>query len=359
MSRKPQVSKESRENTPRSLYDPEPVAEEDLWFLPGPDGDAVGNADNLFLPDPRVDPQPLFDPAAWCEAQDALSLELANLAANFGALDERLRAGPKGWGHLLALLEVGDLGWWTGDRIGAERLALWVGMRIGATGDDAQAMFRAGWAVRRLTSGAAPEAGGWKTGLVDFLSRTTPEGHDMPEAVADLAEVMESMAALHPITRSTVLFHVWRALGQGVIHDCEAAVLAARHAASTGRGHAMFVPLCLSGPGAFRGTGEPGRKLAAWIGGTGQAVLAALLHLDRVNAWQLRARERTGNLSGRTPPALIDVLTAWPMITAPLAQEKTGMSRAAIQRNLDILCGRGLVREMTGQGRYRIWTAAL
>ena len=41
------------------------------------------------------------------------------------------------------------------------------------------------------------------------------------------------------------------------------------------------------------------------------------------------------------------------------AQEKaeTGASRAAVQRNLDVLTARGLAREVTGQGRFRVWAA--
>jgi hypothetical protein len=30
-----------------------------------------------------------------------------------------------------------------------------------------------------------------------------------------------------------------------------------------------------------------------------------------------------------------------------------------VQRNLDLLQARGLVREVTGQGRFRIWAAKL
>jgi Fic family protein len=87
--------------------------------------------------------------------------------------------------------------------------------------------------------------------------------------------------------------------------------------------------------------------------------LAALLHLDRISAWETRAREVTADLSGRTPPLLVDALTAWPMVSAPLAEELTQASRAAAQRNIDRFTRRGLIREVTGQGRYRVWTAAL
>ena len=341
---------------PASIYDAEPTDEEDLWFMPPPDEE--GEVDFL-TPGPRPDQRLLFDPRDWRAAQDELSFELADLAATFGALDERLRAGPTGWGHRLALMEVSDLGWWTGDRISVDRLALWIGLRIGATSDDVQALFRAGWAVRRLTSGAAPSQDGWDTGLAGFLDRMAQGIEDVPETVADLGEVMENATGLHPVTQAAIAFHAWRALSQRMGQDTEAAIIAARHAAAMGRGGAMFMPLALSGPGALRGVGDPAEKLSAWLRGAGQATLAALLHLDRINAWEQRAKEAISDLSGRTPPVLIDVLTAWPMVSAPLAEELTQASRAAAQRNLDLFMRRGLIREVTGQGRYRVWTAAL
>ena len=341
---------------PRSIYDTAPPEDDDLWFLP-PDED--GAQEDYLPPGPVADRRLLFDPREWRSAQSDLSYELAELAATFGALDERLRAGPKGWGHRLALMDVSDLGWWTGDRIGVDRLALWIGLRIGATGDDVQALFRAGWAVRRLTSGAEPADNGWVHGLTAFLDRMAQGIEDTPETVADLAEVMENANGLHPVTQAAISFHAWRALSQGIGQDTEAAIIAARHAAKMGRGGALFMPLALSGPGALRGAGEPLEKLSAWIRGAGQAVLAALLHLDRVSAWEQRARQATCDLSGRTPPLLIDALTAWPMVSVPLAEELTQASRAAAQRNIDRLMDRGLIREVTGQGRYRVWTAAL
>lgn len=352
----PDPDDEALDEGPRSIYDTDPPDDEDLWFLPPADDEEP----EAFLPSiPRLEERLLFDPRDWRAAQSELSAELADLAVTFGALDERLRAGPRGWGHRLALMEVSDLGWWTGDRISVDRLALWTGLRIGATSDDVQALYRAGWAVRRLSSGAGPSDNGWDAGLTAFLDRQAQGIEDVPEAVIDLAEVMHNVAGLHPVTQAAIGFHAWRALSPGIGQDTEAAIIAARHAATMGRGGALFMPLSLSGPGALRGVGTSDEKLSAWIRGAGQASLAALLHLDRINAWERRARDAISDLSGRTPPVLIDALMAWPMVSAPLAEELTHASRAAVQRNLDKFSDRGLIREVTGQGRYRVWTAAL
>lgn len=71
----------------------------------------------------------------------------------------------------------------------------------------------------------------------------------------------------------------------------------------------------------------------------------------------MRAEEIMTPLSGKTPPALRAVFTEWPLVSAPMAEVLTGASRAAVQRNLAWMEARGLIREMTGQGRYRMWRA--
>ena len=44
-------------------------------------------------------------------------------------------------------------------------------------------------------------------------------------------------------------------------------------------------------------------------------------------------------------------------LVAPAAAEPTGASHAAVQRNLAWMEARGLISEVTGQGRYRMWRA--
>jgi len=336
--------------------------EADLWFLPGPEAteeDVPPGGAPARLAGHRV----LFDPAVWFAAQSSLARELAEVAGLFGALDQRLRGAPDGWGARLALREVADLGWWTGDWLGVDRIALWAALRIGSTEDTEQALARAGWAVRHLSSGPSPVEGlaGFleraPRALADFDKQETPE-----LALADLAEVMASGEGLHPIVAAARLFHAWRVLCRSASADIEAAVLAARHAAlmsrAPGQG-ALFLPLAQTGSDALRGAGEPETKLKAWLRGAERATLAGLLHLDRVSEWHEHARRQIADLSGRTPSRLLDLLESWPQVTAPMAEAGIGVSRAAVQRNLAIFEERGLIREITGQGRYRVWSAVL
>jgi hypothetical protein len=137
-------------------------------------------------------------------------------------------------------------------------------------------------------------------------------------------------------------------------------VLGARLAAGFGAGQGLlFLPLSLTGFSALTASGPAERRLAAWIAGAHQATLSALLLLKRLADWQAAAAQATADLSGRTPARLIACLARWPLVSAPLAEAQTAASRAAVQRNLDLLVARGLAREVTGQGRYRVWAAAV
>lgn len=87
------------------------------------------------------------------------------------------------------------------------------------------------------------------------------------------------------------------------------------------------------------------------------ACLTAMRHLDDIETWLARSDTEMASLSGKTPPALRAVLAEWPLISAPMAETLTESSRAAVQRNLAWMETRGLIREVTGQGRFRIWRA--
>jgi hypothetical protein len=134
----------------------------------------------------------------------------------------------------------------------------------------------------------------------------------------------------------------------------EAAVTAARIAASDGKG-AIFAPLAMAGAGGLRAGGLPVDRLARWLDGMETACLAAMRHLDEIEAWKERAETEMSSLSGRTHHALRAVLTEWPLVSAPMAEALTSASRAAVQRNLAWMETRGLIHEVTKQGRYRMW----
>lgn len=223
----------------------EQSSEDDLWFLPGP----MEEEPDYPPPGPRAQPRETEILDDWRKAEAGHAARLAHVAGRVGALDDRLKRSPDGWRHRLALIEAADLSWFVGDRIGPDRLALWISMRISGLQDDTAALARVGWAVRRLTGGPGPEVD-----LSAFLDRRDPENMvDEAEPFADRAggwlNLMAQAAELHPITRACAGYHVWSLAGLGQHGDrMEAAVTAARIAASEGRG-AVFAPLAMGGAG--------------------------------------------------------------------------------------------------------------
>lgn len=323
------------------------------WFLPGP----MEEEPDYLPPGPRAEPQETDVLDGWRKAEAGQAARLARVAARVGALDDRLKRGPEGWRHRLALIEAADLSWLNGDRIGQDRLALWISLRLSGVQDDTGALARVGWAVRRLTGGPGPEVD-----LSAFLDRRDPENMaDESEPFAERAgswlTIMAQATDLHQITRACMGFHLWSLAGLRQQGDrMEAAVTASRIAASDGRG-AVFAPLAMGGAGGLRASGPPFDRLARWLDGMENACLTAMRQLDEIEAWSARADSIITGLSGKTPHALRAVLTEWPLVSAPMAEALTKASRAAVQRNLAWMEARGLIREMTGQGRYRMWRA--
>lgn len=334
------------------------ISENDLWFLPGPPDDES----DLLPPGPRAGPSDTGMLDSWARAEAGQAARLARVAGRLGALDDRLKRGPEGWRHRLALVEAADLSWLVGDRIGPDRLALWIAMRLAGVQEDTAALARVGWAVRRLTAGPGPEVD-----LSAFLDRRDPENTaDEAELFSDRAggwlDLMARAMDLHPISRACMGYHLWSLAGLGQQGDrMEAAVTAARIAAGEGpdaQGGAVFAPLAMGAAGGLWSGGSPAERLKCWLDGMESACMTAMRHLDDIEAWSARAEAEMSPLSGKTPPALRAVLTEWPLISAPMAETLTGASRAAIQRNLAWMEELGLVREVTGQGRYRMWRAA-
>lgn len=337
-----------------------PINIDEAPNLPGP-FDREEEVEPWFLPseEDSLDPvssaarRSLLDAAGWRAAEAGLAPDLVDLALDLGRLAERLSVAGPGALQRLALAEAGSLSWWHGDRVAADQLALWLSYRIGAAEDGGDGLIRTAWAARRLM---VPMGGGVAEALAATLGG---DGRADAGLLADVAAEMTALAGCSPLTRGCALFHLWRSLDERPDHlrGLEAAVLGARVAGQGGR--LAFLPLTLTGFTALTASGNPEARLAGWISGAHRSVLAALMLLDRLADWQARARAGTADLSGRTPARLIAALAAHPMLAAPQAEAESGASRAAVQRNLDLLVARGLVREVTGQGRFRVWAARL
>lgn len=314
----------------------------DPWFLPPPlPGDDAP-------PLPRADTTPLIDPALWRAAQADCTAELAQATFRFGLLSARLATLPPGHTTRLSLIEAAELSWFAGDRVSPARLSLWLSLRASSATDDTAALSRAAWAQRRLAGGPRPDAGGWAPGLPAFLGRS-------PESTATLADLLDSAAGLHPLVLAHLSFRAAHLMADTATAPLEAAVLAARIAAADPAA-APFLPLALAGDRALRATGPVADRLRLWLAGAEAATRTALAHLDRLALWETRARDAATTTHAR---ALVAACAARPQITAADAAALTGASRATAQRHLAALTSAGVLRELTGQGRFRVWTAAL
>ena len=120
--------------------------------------------------------------------------------------------------------------------------------------------------------------------LAAFLDRGDPENlADEAEPFADRAggwlDLMAQAADLHPISRACMGFHIWSLAGLGQQGDrMEAAVTAARIAASEGRG-AIFAPLAMGGAGGLRAGGTAADRLVRWLDGMETASRTAMCTL--------------------------------------------------------------------------------
>jgi hypothetical protein len=332
----------------------DPPDEGGLWFLADPDdaNEDIAGAAGFLDPSKRPNRPSLVDAAGWRAAEGALARDLADMSFDFGRLVERITAFGPGAVARLALTEAASISWWNGDRVTSDRLALWLSYRIGAADEAGEGLIRSAWVARRLMGA------GSSGGIARMLTATLgEEGRADAGLIADASAEMAAIDDLSPVVQACALFHLWKSLDErpGHLRGIEAAVIAAR--AAVGQGALPFLPLTLTGLGALTTSGPADARLAAWVSGAHRAVLSALMTLDRLSRWRTKAEEATADLSGRTPSQLITALIHHPMLTAAQGQTDTASSRAAVQRNLDVLAKRGLIREVTGQGRFRVWAS--
>ncbi len=347
----------------RSIYDVDPVPDEDLWFLPQAPEPGEALAD---LPWPVAAREGSLHPEIWLRAEQACYRELVAAVAAVTRFGERLRQMPAGVAERIALLSVSATLRAEGVWLAPEKIALYRALRL-AGGDEAQALARAGWAIRRLV-GQGPLA---PEGLRVFLGRAEVAGaqNPDPEAGQPVGEELnaldvefrahhDQLDACHEMTRAACDLAFWRREGLTPWDELLEPVVAAMRTGAGGL--APFLPV--SGGHRFDryalkdGEASAEARLRAFYAAAEAGALAALMELDRLTAWLVRARAQIRDLSGRTPPMLIDILTRYPVVSAELVARETRCSAMSARRNLNLFTERGLAREVTGQGRYRFWT---
>jgi hypothetical protein len=233
---------------------------------------------------------------------------------------------------------------------------------------------RAAWAARRLARGrwtlASPAA------VARFEGRTPRDdarerddigaewgafarvrGEAWIAAAEGWAAEVRGLRAAHRFTQACVAERAWRLSGlSDVTAVVEPAVAAMRIAGRAGRGGASFAPLARRRtPGSER----PVERLRGFYADLAAGSVEALVMLEWMQAWRSRADDAIADLSGRTPRRLVALLAARVAVSAQDAAEAGAVSVSAAQRNLALLTERGVAREITGQGRFRMWAASM
>lgn len=346
--------------------------------------DADDDHGDLLDPLRLVDPAELWGTApqspdaaagSWREAAVCLALPLAEAAAAQARVDERVRAWPpeqaRAGVQRLALAQAAALLWAEGAPVTAEHLALDGALRAGRTGQADHEIARAVWAARRLAaqrwslaspaavmrfegrvpvSAAEPASDAWGA-----FARARGVGWDA--AVQDWAAAVRALRDTHPLAQAAFAETAWRQSGlseAGAV--VEPSVVAMKIAARGARGGVPFVPLARRRTPA---QGDPAARLRGFYADVARGCEDALVTLSRLQDWRSRAEAGVADLSGRTPGRLVALLAGRIAVSAQDAAQAGDVSVSAAQRNLVLLSERGLAREITGQGRYRLWTAAL
>lgn len=306
-------------------------------------------------------------PIDWLAAQSALAVELVGAALAVGRLEARLslmddtaRAGAT---RRLALIEIEEMLRAQGTPLSREEIGL--DAMAARARADLQAMAQARWALRRLEGQSDPAR------LRDFLAlhRNTdgddarwserPVGSVFDGAEADFLEEMAALSGLHPLARPPAARMLWRLADlspEGAA--IEGAVWAARDMARATPALA-FLPLGRHGRAIWADGGPPERRLSRHLSALTQAADDAGRLLDRIAAWAGAAREATAAIKGQNPARIITVLAAHPVLHTAQVEELAAISRDTAERLLSRLQDMGLVREITGTRRFRLWVAAL
>ncbi|WP_265502845.1 DUF1403 family protein [Paracoccus beibuensis] len=308
----------------------------------------------------------MADAGPWLAAQARHVHMLAEAAREVGRLEASLNAlslpEAEGARQRLALVEVEAMLWAQGLVLKREEIGR--DLLNARAGSDPEAMRLARWAVRRL------EGQGSLTNLPAFLGLHHREasgppssnialrlqGHAFDAAAGAFISAVEGWKELHPLARGPALLAVWRMAELSPAGNVvEPAVWSARHMA-VGAEALHFVPLGQPGRRIWTGHGPAEDRLAAHLAALSAGAQEARAVIMRVSDWAGRAMAATAWIKGDNAAKVVEALTARPLLSAMEAETMAGISRPTAERMLNRLTDLGLVREVTGHRRFRLWT---
>ena len=334
---------------------------EEYWFDPPEDEDPA------FPPLPRADRRMLLDPAAWRTAERDCAVGLARAAIAIGRLDGLL-AGldetmRRGLITRLAFSEVVSMLWAAGTPIPQDVLIR--DLADAPASVDLEALALARWAIGRLQGRGRLEAlrdflglhrAGQGRGDSDLLR---PTGADFDSETEGFAAGLAALEGCHAITRAAFGCRLWRLTDLSPDgHQLEAMCWAARAMADSA-GPLVMVPMGQAGRRVWTIGGDAEEFLRTWCGAVATGCEEGFRTVRRLMNWADQARQATARIKGGNAALAIDALVAHPVLSAMALESTTGLSRDTAERLLVRLKGLGLIREVTGGKRFRLWTAVL
>ncbi|MEM7057569.1 MAG: winged helix-turn-helix transcriptional regulator [Pseudomonadota bacterium] len=345
--------------------DPEDEADEPAWFewddSIGDDPEETGAvSQTAWL-------------STWIEAARTPEVMQAVVGAaeSLSRLESRLVYDPdvEGAAGRLAQDEAGDAMWLAGDAGARDRLALYAqGVRAAIDERDQLAH----WALRRLMAPGDPSSlnvpalrdflGRARPGLTDSLVEDShdlfpqPTGTELDDGLGQWLDIATRLHGHHRIVRAAILYRAWRWLNLSGAEDAVTPMVVASRIA--GGPHLHFAPFAGAARRmrTFAVRGTESDRLYAMIRAFAEGALQASLSLEQLAAWRLRAMR---NATTKATRAIVDATARHPVASSNAIADATGMTPQAVNKAARILHEDGLIREATGQSRFRLWQAAM
>ncbi|SMO43313.1 MarR family transcriptional regulator [Paracoccus laeviglucosivorans] len=309
---------------------------------------------------------PMLGPQDWLAAQRDAAGPLARAAAAVGRLDATIAAlapdARDGATRRLALIELEAMLWAQGTPLRREEIGRDV--MEGRAGTDLEAMRLARWGLRRLEGqGTLSDLRGFLglyrsdgIGLAEPLA-ARPVGEAFDAGAAEFHAAAGALAGIEPAARAPALRAAWR------LCDLSAPECLVEPACWTARDMAegcevlRFVPLGRHGRSVWIDGGAALPRVQRQLQAVEQGATDARRELRRIADWAIRARDAVAGIKGDNPARVIAALAAHPLMTTAMVEEATATSRDTAERLLARMQSMGLIREITGARRFRLWTA--
>lgn len=117
------------------------------------------------------------------------------------------------------------------------------------------------------------------------------------------------------------------------------------------------MPLGAAGRRVWTAGGAIEERLAGHLAAVASGARAGREEIRRLEAWSAEARVATSGIRGANAERVIAVLAARPLVSAEDVAAGAGISRMTAERMLNRIKGLGVVREIVGASRFRLWRA--